>query len=320
MNLAIIGRTEWLYESAQLLRRSGHTIRLVVTSPQAPEYRRTPEDFRRLADDCGAEFVHAARLEGADVQAAISRGGDLDVGISMNFPTVISRPVIQRFRLGILNAHGGDLPRYRGNACQAWAMLNGESRIGLCIHRMVGGELDTGDIVARSYRPLAIDDRIGEIFAWMAQETPRLFNDAVGSLAVDPQYALERQSSNPAEALRCYTRTPDDARIDWTQSAEQVLRLINASSEPFPGAFCFHQGCRLTIWRARLHADEEKYLAIAGQVAAIDPVDGSVVVICGAGKIRLTEVSCNDERVPPATLIRSTRSRLVSHESDGTAA
>ena len=36
--------------------------------------------------------------------------------------------VIDFFELGILNAHGGDLPRYRGNACQAWAIINGEER------------------------------------------------------------------------------------------------------------------------------------------------------------------------------------------------
>ena len=36
--------------------------------------------------------------------------------------------VISIFTLGILNAHGGDLPRYRGNACQAWAIINGEEK------------------------------------------------------------------------------------------------------------------------------------------------------------------------------------------------
>ena len=38
--------------------------------------------------------------------------------------------------------------RYRGNACQAWAILNGE-KISLCIHKMIGGELDSGDIITR---------------------------------------------------------------------------------------------------------------------------------------------------------------------------
>ena len=52
-------------------------------------------------------------------------------------------------RLSILNAHGGTLPRYQSNACQAWAILNSEERAGLYIHKMMSAELDCGDIVAR---------------------------------------------------------------------------------------------------------------------------------------------------------------------------
>ena len=69
----------------------------------------------------------------------------------MNYVDVISKEVISSFRLGILNAHGGDLPRYRGNACQAWAIFrNGENKMGLCIHKMVG-KIDSGDILERGY-------------------------------------------------------------------------------------------------------------------------------------------------------------------------
>lgn len=69
--------------------------------------------------------------------------------MSLNYSSIISQKVIDLFPLGILNAHGGDLPKYRGNACQAWAILNGETKIGLCIHSMIGGEVDNGNIIDR---------------------------------------------------------------------------------------------------------------------------------------------------------------------------
>jgi UDP-4-amino-4-deoxy-L-arabinose formyltransferase/UDP-glucuronic acid dehydrogenase (UDP-4-keto-hexauronic acid decarboxylating) len=310
MRLAIIGRAEWLYDSAERLLSDGHEIGLVITAREAPEYRRTSEDFQRLAAQHGARFFHTVAKDTPEVLAAIEGAGDLRLGVSMNFPGIVSAEVIARFPLGILNAHGGDLPRYRGNACQAWAMLNGEARIALCVHRMVGGELDTGDIVARTYRPLAIDDRIGDVFTWLGREAPALFSEAVAKLDADPAYVLERQSRAPADALRCYPRTPEDGRIDWRDTSEQVLRLINASSEPFAGAYCSYEGNRLTIWRARLTIDDEKYLAVPGQVAAVNAVDGSVTVICGDGKLRITQVGCDGRRFAPATLIRSTRKRL----------
>ena len=73
----------------------------------------------------------------------------------------IPNKIINYFNYGILNAHGGDLPRYRGNACQAWAILNGENKIGLCIHKMVGGELDSGDIISRDYLDIGENTKIG---------------------------------------------------------------------------------------------------------------------------------------------------------------
>ena len=74
----------------------------------------------------------------------------------MNYTGIIPQSIIDIFQYGILNAHGGDLPRYRGNARQAWAH-NGEKSIGLCIHKMIGGEIDMcGDIIARDYSKLRI--------------------------------------------------------------------------------------------------------------------------------------------------------------------
>jgi methionyl-tRNA formyltransferase len=78
-----------------------------------------------------------------------------EIAVSINETGVIPQEVIDLFPLGILNAHGCDLPKYTGNTCQVWAFLNGEKRISLGIHRMIGGEFDRGDIITRDY--LSID-------------------------------------------------------------------------------------------------------------------------------------------------------------------
>ena len=102
-----------------------------------------------------------------------------DIGISMNYPGIIPQSVIDCFPLGVLNAHGGDLPRYRGNACQAWAILNGEERVGLCIHKMIGGELDSGDIIAREFLQIDINTSITEVWHSMSRRIPSLFLESV---------------------------------------------------------------------------------------------------------------------------------------------
>lgn len=311
MKLAVIGRSGSLYDTAARLLEAGHEITLVVTAKEAPEYSRTVADFERLAASCGAQFVRSPKLESPEVAGAIERAGSIPLAVSANFPSIISRQVIDRFPLGILNAHAGDLPRYRGNACAAWAIINNETKIGLCVHKMVGGDMDSGDIIIRAYRDIGMNTRIGQVVEWIDTETPKLVLEAVAKLAADPSYILEKQSPDPADALRCYPRHPDDGRIDWRRTSVEILHLINASSEPYSGAFALLDGKRVTIWRAEIFTDQENWLAVPGQVAAVDALSGGIIVICGDGKLRITDVTYDDARCAPATIVKSIRKRLT---------
>lgn len=306
MRVVILGRSEAMYDTAIHLRSHGHDIAAIITAKGAPEYSRQAGDFEELAAQWGVPYFYAPRLTGDDIQRLAA---EADIGVSVNYSSIIPSDVIGAFPLGILNAHGGDLPRYRGNACQAWAILNGERRIGLCIHRMVGGEVDAGDIVAREYMPVSGDTRIGDVVSWIGQRIPPLFETSLSHLQQDPSYVLERQSKNPQDALRCYPRLPEDGLLDWKQPATALQRLVNASSEPYEGAFCTLNGQKMIVWRAALADDDERFLAVPGQVIAIDE-EGCITVAAGEGKLRVTECQIGDRRGVPGLFIRSLRVRL----------
>lgn len=312
MRVAIIGRTEWLYETAKLLIDAGHEIKLVVTSKEMPEYKVTSEDYRILAESVNCPFIYTPRINESEIINQIKAIGEIDIAISINYSGVIGEDVINLFKLGILNAHGGDLPMYRGNACQAWAIVNGENKIGLCIHKMIGGELDSGPIIEREYFPIDINSRIGEVYDWVEKRIPVLMCSAVERLSKNPDYLLEIQSLDPEDALRCYPRMPQDGKIDWNLRNEEIIRLVNASSEPYSGAFCFLDGEKLTIWRAEIFESSERYLAMPGQIANVDKEQGYMIIITGRGKIKITEIERNNSgRVRPAEVVTSIRKRLV---------
>lgn len=305
MRIAIIGRTEILFETTERLRDKGHEIALIITAKEASEYTKTSNDFCRLANQLNVPFINTPRIE--EAITSIRDLPPIDIGVSLNYSGIIPSSVIDLFPLGILNSHGGDLPRYRGNACQAWAILNGEDRIGLCIHRMIGGELDSGDIIARSYFPITIDTKVTAVYQWMSEQIPDLFEEAIRHLEDDPRFVLERQSKDPKDALRCYPRRPEDGRIDWSLSAAEILRLVNACNRPYAGAFCFLDDQKLIVWDAEL-APEENFLAIPGQVTMI--TDGFVEVATKNGKLRLKEIEVSGEIKPPSLVVSSIRKRL----------
>ena len=310
MKIAVIGRTEILYDTAELLAEKGHEIKLIITAKEAPEYTRTADDFEKLAGRLNARFLYTPKISAPENIEFIRNCGPIDIAVSVNYSSVISSEATSLFPYGILNAHGGDLPRYRGNACQAWAIINGEEKIGLCVHKMKGGELDSGDIIEKKYMPIDINTKVGKCYSWMAEEIPGMFASAVKKLETDKNYIMEKQSEKPEDALRCYPRCPDDGRVDWEKSNIEALRLINASSEPYAGAFCEFNGKIMRIWRARLFADNEKYCAMCGQIASIDKTSGAIIVICGDGKLQLDEVEFDGTRGKPAGFIKSIRERL----------
>ena len=305
MRIGIIGRTEILYETALQLHKQGNKIAHVITAKEAPEYTRTSEDFCRLAEELDVPFAHSTHIEN---ETTLIQESQPDIGVSLNYTGIIPQSVIDCFPLGILNAHGGDLPRYRGNACQAWAILNGENRIGLCIHRMIGGELDSGDIIARDYFPINHTTKVTRCWEWMAERIPELFLDAVEGLRENPNTVIQRQSSNPKDSLRCYPRHPEDGRIDWSQSAMDVLRLVNASNKPYAGAFCVFEGEKMTIWDAEVVEDQENFCAIPGQVTRIG--EGFVEVACVEGKLKVKEIEIGGEVGTPDSWVKSIRKRF----------
>lgn len=284
MRIAVIGRTEMLFDSAVLLESQGFELGCVVTSRPEMEYKREESDFRRLAAVRKIPYLYEP---GDETLLGAAKEAKCDIAVSVNHPRILSQEFIDVFPFGILNAHGGDLPRYRGNACQAWAILNGESRIGLCIHKMVGGQVDSGDIVAREYLNIGIETSIGEVWNWMSERIPHLMLAAVKSLEKNPSYILETQSRHPEDALRCYPRRPSDGRIDWRLSADEIVRLVKASGRPFAGAYCDLDGVKLTIWDAQVFEDQENFCAVPGQVVSLE--DGLPKIACGKGKIELVD-------------------------------
>lgn len=307
MKFAALGRTHWLYDAVQLAMARGHEPVLIGTCASAPEYRIRETDFERLARLAGCSFFDDARIND-DRYVQLARSSGAKIALSVNWLTLIGPAMIGAFPLGVLNAHAGDLPRYRGNACPNWAILAGESHVGACVHLMVP-ELDAGAVVVRERCPLSEETYIGDVYNFLDREFPRLLVEGMEGLA-SGAIAPQPQPDDPALALRCFPRRPEDSLIDWSMSARDICRLVRASSRPFAGAFTFLDGRRLTIWRAHAETLPYDYLGVPGQVIAVDRTSGKVTVLAGKDAVVLEEVALGERSDAPASLIRSTRQRL----------
>lgn len=310
MRVAALGRTEALYESILEVRRRGHEIVLIATSPAAPEYTRTDRDFADLAAELGCPFVCHPRLDTPEALGKIDAAG-ADVAISINWLTLIPGHVLRRFPRGVVNAHFGDLPRYRGNACPNWAILAGEERAVLTLHEMEEA-LDAGPILLQRSAGIGADTYVGELYRFAGENLPPMFGevlDLMQSGALTPR----AQSRLPHDALRCLPRTPADGLLDWSRSAILLDRVVRASAEPFAGAFAFLGDERITVWRAHSAPLPYPVLGVPGQVFEVRRGDGTVAILTGDGLLVLEEVQREGRvREAASASLTSTRLRLTS--------
>ncbi len=317
MRVAIIGRTQLLYKTAQMFAQRGHEVVLVATCKAAPEYTVKAEDFKTLAESLGAVFLQGANLE-PHKEAIINCRAD--IGISMNWPYILNEEITSLFPLGILNAHPGDLPRYRGNACPNWAIINGEDHVSLTIHKMAPGELDSGDIILKGNIPLSPQTTVGEVYDALEAGMPMLYMQAAEGLA-SGGIAPIKQSTNPADILRVYPRVLADSYLDWRRSSADLERLVRASGRPFSGAYTYYKNKKLVIWQVAVGKFSVPSLATPGQVTDICRQSGAVSVATGDGFLTIYGVSYDDVYYQRASdVIGSLRARLGMVAEDEIAA
>lgn len=281
---------------------------LVGTAPAAPEYSVGPEDFAALAREMGAAYFCDPAVNRPQYLRMAEESGAA-VAISVNWPTLIRKQMLDRFDHGVVNAHAGDLPRFRGNATPNWAILAGEQRVVLSLHRMVE-RLDAGPILAQRAFPLTNQTYVGDVYRFLSQAVPELFVEVLHRLETSTLVPRE-QPDDPALSLRCFPRRPSDGELDWNQPAHHLARLVRASAEPFAGAYSFLETNKVAVWRAHPERLAYPYLGVPGQVVQIRTATGEVVVLAGDAVLVLEEVETSSGgRTTAAEQIRSTRARF----------
>jgi methionyl-tRNA formyltransferase len=304
-NLIAIGRSRYLYDGIKLLSSKGYAFKAIVTEEAYEEYDIKHTDFESLAKEINASFFMIKSVNNEEL-IKIVKENKVRVAISANWKYTIPKSFLDLFECGILNFHLGNLPDYKGNATVNWTIIKGETYINGNIHKM-DPELDAGDVIARKAIPITQDMYIADVLKQAEADVPYLYEEAVKKVLEQPDVY---EVKGTIHGLRCYPRLPEDSQINWNETAENVSRLVRASSHPYSGAFSFLNGEKIVIRKARAVIPEDKFLAIPGHVVALQKNNNSVMVACADGLLEVQEIERAGEVMPPTAFIKSIRVRF----------
>ncbi|KAF0117403.1 MAG: methionyl-tRNA formyltransferase [Rhodospirillaceae bacterium] len=213
-----------------------------------------------------------------------------DVGVVAAYGLILPRPVLEAPRLGCVNVHASLLPRWRGAAPIHRAVMAGDHASGVTIMQMDAG-LDTGPLLLAETVPLAEDVTTGSLHDTLAHLGADVLLRALDGLAAGTLTPRPQPAAGVCAAKKI---VESEGRIDWTLAASTLSALVRGFS-PWPGAFCLHDGTRLRILMAEVVAGDG-----AGGVPPGTVMDDSLMVACGMGALRLTQIQRPGRAVLPA--------------------
>lgn len=279
LRFAVFGDGAWAAGSLRRLERDGHL-------PVAVVVRRRPSGTD-LADAARAMEVPVLAPERVNDPAFADEIGRLapDIGVSIAYDQIFRAPLFSLPRHGILNFHAGKLPHYRGRNIINWALLNGETEIGVTAH-VVDDGVDTGDIVLQKTLAVGWTDTYGDVLARVVAMMPDVVSEAVGLVA---DGRAERRPQPRLAGTYFAGRERGDEWLDWHDASVRLHNKVRAISRPGPGARTLMGDATVVVWTALFDPSWPTYLATPGQVVCRIAGSG-VLVKTGDSHLLVSEV------------------------------
>lgn len=279
--ILFFGYSEVGYECLSLLLERGDHVVALITHEDNPDEKIW---FKTPAVAAREKGLPVFTPEKVNTPEWIERIAALrpDLILSVYYRHMISSRILALARLGAFNLHGSLLPKYRGRAPINWAVLHGEPRIGMTLHRMVRSA-DAGPIVDQEGVDLGPRDTAEQAFRKVLPCARRVLARQIDALLA----GTARETPQDDAQATCFSgRKPEDGRIDWAQTSAQIFNLIRAVTDPYPGAFTDVGAARLMVWWAEPDSPATRgRRGRPGEVLAVEPL----VIATGDGALELTK-------------------------------
>lgn len=305
--IVFFGYSEVGYECLSLLLERGDNVVALITHEDNPHEKIW---FKTPAVAAREKAIPVFTPESVNTPEWRERIAALqpELILSVYYRHMIGTKILALPRLGAWNMHGSLLPKYRGRAPINWAVLHGEPRIGMTLHRMVKSA-DAGAVVDQEGVEIGPRDTAEQAFRKVLPCARRVLARQIDALLAG---TARETPQDETQANYFGGRKPEDGRIVWTQPSRQIFNLIRAVTDPYPGAFVdvrnesglagSAEPARLMVWWAEPDSPATQgKRGVPGEVLSVVPL----VVATGDGALELTKTEWRGSQ--PVALVAGQR-------------
>jgi methionyl-tRNA formyltransferase len=247
MRVVFMGSPGSAVPSLERLVTEGYEVAAVYTRPDRPAGRgraTLAPPVKAAAGRLGIPVVQPEDLVSGDEPARLAAFRP-EVIVVCAYGQILPREVLEMPPFRCVNVHFSRLPRHRGAAPVAAAILAGDEFAGVSLI-LLEKRLDAGPLLVEGAIPVKPEDTAGTLTEKLAVVGAGLLLEALsgwtrGEITPRPQ--------DDGAATYCREVGKDAGRIDWRRPAVEIWRMVRAY-HPWPGAFTTWRGRQLKILEA----------------------------------------------------------------------
>ena len=243
--IIFLGTPDFAVPVLKSLIASPDEVVAVVTQPDREKgrgKRLTPPPVKTAALAAGLHVLQPTKIKTQEFRDTLAAFRP-DVIVVAAYGRILPPSILDLPPLGCINVHGSLLPKYRGAAPIQWAVINGETEVGVTIMRMDVG-MDTGDILLPARLSVDADETSGSLFLKLADLGASTLIRAFNLLRQDklPPVPQDHSQATPAPML-----TKEHGLIDWNRPATELHCWIRGL-DPWPTAYSYLKQKRFRLF------------------------------------------------------------------------
>ena len=296
MRIVFMGTPAFAVPCLKALVKSGMDVAGVFTQPDRPKGRGNklaPSPVKLAAEEAGIPVFQPERIRRDGVEDLKKLKPDLCVTAA--FGQILSQEILDIPPLGNINVHASLLPKHRGAAPIAYAIMEGDRNTGVTTMYMDAG-IDTGDILLQEETEIGESETCGELTERLSMIGAELLMRTIRKLE---DGTLRRIPQNEADMTYDPMLNKSMGMPVFEKGAASVRGQINGLN-PWPCVSVPLGSERLKLLRA-VCTDQD---GAPGTVIAADPRNG-LIIACGKGAVRILEIQApGGKRMRPEDYLR----------------